>query len=212
MVSYQRLEYTKRTLQSILDTTPDVPQCEVVIVDNHSTEEGVVEYLSKMFANNKKLTVVFNPENNGWGSAINLVFRTLDWKSFDYILFSNNDVIYKPNWFEEAEKLMTKYPQIGILGLWKHPYHGIKQFLEDLVIKDDMPAVSWLIPRMVVEAAGNFPEHGACKTRGGNGEDSAYAHRVQNLGLWVCGPKEDLSEHIDGYDIPNLGKENEAYK
>ena len=114
IVSYQRLEYTKRTLQSILDTTPDVSQCEVVIVDNHSTEEGVVEYLSKMFANNKKLTVVFNPENNGWGSAINLVFRTLDWKSFDYILFSNNDVIYKPNWFEEAEKLMTKYPQIGI--------------------------------------------------------------------------------------------------
>lgn len=212
MVTHRRIEYTKRTLQSILGTTPDFSQCDVVIVDNDSQEEKMTRYLGEMFVKNQKVTVIFNPENNGWAAANNLVLKSsINWGDYEYILFSNNDVEYTAGWLAEVETLYQKYgDKIGILGLWKHTNHGVVQDLGDLIVKDDMPACCWVIRPSIIEEVGEFTVKGVCKTRGGNGEDTTYAKKVQANGYWVCGPKDDIAEHLDKYD--NSGGLNPAYQ
>jgi hypothetical protein len=97
--------------------------------------------------------------------------------------------------------------------LWQHPYHHARETLGDgVVIKDDMPATAWFFRSKDLQEFLPFPEHGPTKTRGGNGEDTAFRDKVQNkLGRWIAWPGVDLAHHLDGYDIPDLGKENTAY-
>jgi len=123
-------------------------------------------------------------------------------------------VTYEPDWFEKAKAIMEAHAEIGILGLWKHPYHGVRMTLPDgVIIKDDMPATAWFFRAKDLQSFLPFPEHGACRTRGGNGEDTAFRDKVQNkLGRWIAAPAVDLAHHMDGYDIPDLGKVNPAYE
>lgn len=190
MVTFNRREYTRRTLKSLQENGVN-PSRDGVIVDNSSTEIGMKKMLETWVHK-----VIHNPTNVGWGAAVNI---GLPWCDGEYILFSNNDVEYQPHWYIRSMELFAKYPKIGILGLWKHTAHSVVQDLGDFLIKDDMPAVAWLMPRHVVEEIGAFPEKGPCLTKGGNGEDSHYVHRVQAAGYWVGGPKEDFAIHIDGY-------------
>ncbi len=192
LTTHNRLEYTKRTMKSLLFTIP--ADTEYVLVDNCSTENGFEEYLNGM--EELGIKIIRMEENKGWGAAVN---EGLRYCNTEYILVTNNDVEYKQGWFEQSIGLYGKYPQIGILGVWKHTAHGVREDLGDIQIKDDMPAVGWLVKRSVLDQVGDFPEHGPCSTKGGNGEDSAYVNRVHKEGLWVVGPKEDIAVHIDGY-------------
>ena len=80
--------------------------------------------------------------------------------------------------------------------MWKHPAHGVQQDFGDLVKKDQMPAVAWLLKPKVIEDIGPMAEHGECLTKGGNGEDVTYCIKAEQKGYWVAGPKEDLEVHI----------------
>ena len=62
-----------------------------------------------------------------------------------------------------------------------------------------MPAVGWLMNKYAICKIGEFPEHGSCLTKGGNGEDVEYCIRAQEKGFYVCGLKEDVANHFDGY-------------
>lgn len=216
IVTFRRLEHFKKTADSLLATLPRGSR--LVIVDNASPEEEVhthVRHLVDTHPPGSPVTVqaLMLDKNVGWGAAMNEGLGTHNWQTFEYVLESNNDVDYEPNWAERAQKLMTQWKLIGILGLWAHPYHGVRgTLLDGTMIKDDMPATAWFFRSKDLAEFLPFPEHGACKTRGGNGEDVAFRDRVQNkFQRWICAPKTDLAHHMDGYDIPDLGKPNEAY-
>ena len=215
LVTYRRLAEFRRTVESLLPTLPE--GSVLLIVDNNSPDEGYYEYLQHVAITAPgavRVEVFIRPTNDGWGAAMNeglTVYK--EWRDYEFVLESNNDVEYDANWFERALNMMTAHPQIGILGGFKHPYHGTRKVLSDgLVIKDDMPACAWFMRSRDLAEFLPFPEHGPCKTRGGNGEDVGFRDKVQNkLGRWVCGMEPDWAKHIDGYDIPDLGKPNPAY-
>lgn len=195
VVAFNRLEYTRRTVRSLAATVPK--DTRVILFDNCSTEPGFREYaygeFRQTFPNSK---YVWRVSNAGWGQAVNEAL--VDAKT-EHVLVSNNDVEYKPGWYEECLRLYAKYPKIGVLGVWKHIHHGVLEDKGDLIVKDQMPAVGWLLRRQFIDEMGAFPVHGPCATKGGNGEDVAYCIRAAQKGYMVAGPKEDVATHIDGY-------------
>ncbi len=192
VITYNRLSYTRRTLESLFRT---VPNAYFIIYDNNSGDD-VKEYLRTLQMSPYKMKLCLASDNVGWGKAVNFCLREV---VTEYVLISNNDVEYKDGWYERLVHLYEKYPLIGVLGVWKHIAHGVKQAYDDLVVKDQMPAVGWLFKMSNINRIGQFDEHGPCATRGGNGEDVSYCIRTEQKGMWVCGPKEDVAVHIDGY-------------
>lgn len=192
VVTYNRVEFTKRTLDSLLKT---VPEARIYIYDNASTEEGMKELLDS-YLSKGNVNIHDSDQNFGWGKAVNEVFDNITVYDDDFVLLSNNDVEYSDDWYEKALALYEKYPNIGILGLWKHPNHGVKEDLGDLIVKDQMPATCWLLKPKVILDLGSIAEHGPCATKGGNGEDVDYCIKAEQKGYLVAGPKEDLAIHI----------------
>ena len=156
--------------------------------------------MSEYFSQLENIQVHFMGENYGWGKAVNqgLVFFK-NGNMSEYILISNNDVIYHDGWYEKCLQAYEKHPDTGILGVWKHTAHSTIAVDGEYVIRDQMPAVGWLMKRAVIDSVGAFPEHGPCPTKGGNGEDTEYCVRVQQKGYLVAGLKDDVATHIDGY-------------
>lgn len=195
VVTHNRLDYTRRTIESLLRTTPI--GTKFLIFDNHSDETGMREYLSSFAIDNPHdAYIVLGDRNLGWGAAVNIMLKEV---KTDLVLISNNDVVYEDDWYEKLLDLYEKYPQVGIMAVWKHTAHGVKQDLGDLIVKDQMPAVGWLMKMNFINTLAGFPEHGPCSTKGGNGEDVAMCIRTEEFGFLVAAPKEDVAYHIDGY-------------
>ena len=195
MTTWNRADYTIKTFKSLLET---VPKAKFIIVDNNSTD-GTKELLQQA---DSKHTFIIRDKNEGWGVAINEALAYIDYHNLkaDYILLSNNDVEYSEDWYSKAITLYEKYPQIGILGLWKHKNHGVYKDYGDLVTKDQMPATCWLLKPQTIKDLGPLAEHGECLMKGGNGEDVDYCIKAENFGYWVAGPVPDLAQHLDGYE------------
>jgi GT2 family glycosyltransferase len=197
LVTHNRLEYTKRTLKSLYDT---VPFAKLIVVDNDSGEPGMKDYLLRLLEKELPFTnmkIHCLTKNVGWGEAVNegLALHHDD----EMILISNNDVVYKTGWYDTCLDLYDNYANIGILGVWRHTAHGIREDFGDMLVMDNVPAVGWLMRDWIIEKVGDFPVHGPCATKGGNGEDTAYVHRTLDAGYLVCVPKKDVAIHIDGY-------------
>lgn len=211
MVTYRRFEHFKKTVESLLPTLPE--GSKLVIVDNYTEGEEVYEFMRSLGEYKRvKVEGILLDKNVGWGAAMNEGLRCHpEWREYGFVLESNNDVWYSKDWFVESQILMNKYQKIGILGLWKHPYHGVQLTFTDLLVKDDMPAVAWFMRSKDLSKFLPFPEKGKTKIAGGNGEDCDFTSRVKGMGYWVAAPKNDLAEHMDGPNLTNLGKDNPAY-
>lgn len=193
MVTHNRLEYSKRTLASIIRT---VPHARIFIYDNDSTEEGMQQWLTDTIQDGVS-EIYYSAENKGWAGAVNSVLE--EGPLNEFILLTNNDVEYYDGWYEKLLSLYEKYPQVGIMGVWKHRAHGVSKDHGDLVEKDDMPATGWLMKKSILDDVGPIPERGPCSTKGGNGEDTNYVNMVKQKGYLIGAPKEDVAIHIDGY-------------
>lgn len=205
IVVFNRLDYTKRTIDSLIRSL-GLGKFNLFIYDNNSTEVGMKEYLEGLHQVFPKLTyrLALGNENVGWGKALNYVLRAKEytpWEGWntEYFLLSNNDVEYADGWYEKLLELYDKYPLVGIMGVWKHTAHHKTADHGDLIEKDNMPAVGWLLKKSFIDEMGPFPENGPCLTRGGNGEDTTYVGRAIAKRFWIAAPKEDVAVHIDGY-------------
>ncbi len=211
LVNWNRLDYLKRTIASLVESNA-INDCErFIIVDNGSVEEGVIEFLQDI----KKLYrafIVCCPDNRGWGAAVN---NALSLSRSPFLLLLNNDVEFTIDFHKKMLGVIQEpfsIDPVGILGGWKHTSHGfVKDTLnmDDSVRKavhndifremDDVPAVCWMLSKSAMEKIGMLPEHGPCFSKGGNGEDSEYVQRMKVAGFLVGVTKEDVANHIDGY-------------
>jgi GT2 family glycosyltransferase len=198
LIVFNRLEYTQRTIASLV-ASGAYRDCErFIIVNNHSTDEGIDDFLLDM-SKYKKTYVMTRPNNDGWGTAVN---DALNLSRAKYVLLSNNDVEYLPGFHTRMFETFEHYPNVGILGVWRHTSHGqTRGGIDDAWFRDmdNVPAVGWMIPKVAMEKVGMLAEHGPCPTKGGNGEDTDYVMRMKNAGYLVGVPAQDLATHLDGY-------------
>lgn len=129
LITYNRLEYTKRTLRSLWGTI-DTPYC-LVVVDNNSTD-GTKKYLSQNDRQYRIDKVIFNPENYYPGKATNIGWEEgiEIFPEATHLMRLDNDMHLEKGWDKVAEQYFKKIPELGQLGLdheaIEHPQAGLR--------------------------------------------------------------------------------------
>ncbi len=112
MVTYDRLDCTKKALKSYLATVT-VP-FTMTIVDNGSTD-GTVEQLRSLSARADGPTIILLPENRYPGFATNRGWELAPPEA-TFLHRADNDWAYKPGWCDQVIAAFTD-PKVGQVGL-----------------------------------------------------------------------------------------------
>jgi len=115
--TYNRLDFTKRMLESFLrnTTTP----YHLFVVDNGSTD-GTPEYLSKTLIEAKHfehclgVEIKFNPENKGIAVGRNQGLLMADKFKDDYLCTLDNDIELPEHWLEDCIDILKANPRFAV--------------------------------------------------------------------------------------------------
>lgn len=108
IVNWNSLDYLCECLRSIFCGAPISP-FEVIVVDNHSSEDPSIQILAKFPA----VKVIRTATNLGFSAANNLGFRHSSGK---YLLFLNPDTVILDSALSTLLSVFTQLPDAGILG------------------------------------------------------------------------------------------------
>lgn len=116
LVTYNRLAYTKRTLDDYLSTV-SVPSF-LVVVDNASSD-GTQDYLRKLEKEGRIDKVILNAENYYPGRACNIGWLEglKEFPDATHLARLDNDLSLNAGWCEEAVRCFAAFPDLGQLGL-----------------------------------------------------------------------------------------------
>lgn len=122
-IAYNRLEYTKLALASVLaDPTEEF---SLTIWDNASTD-GTVEFLKKEVSDSRISDIVFSKENIGQTAAVNEIWSK---SKADLLGKLDNDCLLTPGWTRILAEAHKDIPNLGVVACWHF-------FPEDFDYKD----------------------------------------------------------------------------
>lgn len=122
-ITYNRLEATKRAIESYLETV-SVP-FTMIVVDNCSTD-GTVEWVQEEFPwgawernedGSQQSYYWLSPENLYPGKACNEGWSMLEYWHADFLHRADNDFAFREGWCEEVMERFEENPRLGQLGL-----------------------------------------------------------------------------------------------
>jgi len=117
VVTYNNLECLARVTRDILEKT--TYPCELIIVDNHSTDPKVREYLYEL-ERQDNVRVIRLDRNIYYFPAVNAGIRKAD-PEHRYTLILNDDVIIESdNWIQEMIKVLESNEDIAYVGDFMH--------------------------------------------------------------------------------------------
>tara|TARA_B100000287_G_scaffold253138_1_gene237841 strand:- start:10386 stop:11177 length:792 start_codon:yes stop_codon:yes gene_type:complete len=122
IVSYNRLDYTKKCIESFRRVKPE--GSIIVVIDNGSTD-GTREYLQEEQEKNDDFGYIFPEENIYVGGAWELAANTLD--DSEYVLLLDNDAFFREkdkNWFDVCKSFFESMPSLGSIGMYDVPKPG----------------------------------------------------------------------------------------
>jgi len=111
MVTYNRLDLTKRTLNNLFDTTKY--PFRLIIIDNNSTD-GTKEYLKNLNPNCLSYNYHFNEQNLGIASGRNKALLIADQYNDQWLATIDNDVEFPTNWLNECIEIINANPNFNI--------------------------------------------------------------------------------------------------
>ncbi len=126
MVTYDRLDLTKKTIDLLLKSTKN--PFSLVIVDNGSSD-GTVEYLKKFKGESliisdsrehgplKHVDLILLPENKGIAVGRNLALKKADELKPIFYCTIDNDVQMPDGWLESAIKILEANKNYGAIGV-----------------------------------------------------------------------------------------------
>ena len=84
---------------------------EVIFIDNDSPDKSGLEFVRENYGS---VRIVANEENSGYAGAAN---QGIGLAKGDYVMITNPDIIFEPNYFEKAAERMEKDEMVvGVLG------------------------------------------------------------------------------------------------
>jgi GT2 family glycosyltransferase len=96
-----------------LDTKTDYPNLEIIVIDNGSTDQRVLDLYQSLACQNPRTIVKIEPEPFNFARSIN---KGLRHAAGDLILLLNNDIeITESGWLREMAACFA-YPRTGIVG------------------------------------------------------------------------------------------------
>lgn len=116
LVTYNRLSYTIRTIDSLLSTI-QVPYY-LVVVDNNSTD-GTKLYLADLLQLSKCHKKILNPDNYYPGKATNIAWAEglKEYPEATHLMRCDNDMHFEKGWDTKAQEYFEKIDRLGQLGL-----------------------------------------------------------------------------------------------
>lgn len=210
MVTYNRIELTKRTVQSILDNTNK--HFNFVIIDNGS-KDGTVEYLKsleRMEENaahgGKPLKCSFHitrlPENKGIAVGRNMALKKGVELGTDWFCTIDNDVEIPEGWLTECIDIMKANPKFAMIGVnmeeVRYPMIESNGYKFQDKPRGNLGTACIVFPAKLQKMLGYFStEYGKYGE-----EDADYGMRTRVLGLKL-GYIEEMGNHIGvgDYDV-----------
>jgi glycosyltransferase involved in cell wall biosynthesis len=120
MITYNRLELTKKTLELLDNRTKS--NFRLVVVDNGSTD-GTVEYLKKMrlayamWPCLKIMDLILLSENKGIAIGRNIALKKADELNAKWYCTLDNDVEMPDGWLDECIDILEKNKSYGAIGV-----------------------------------------------------------------------------------------------
>lgn len=126
LVSWDKLDYTKACLESLLTSLRDGEiDYRLLIVDNASRPE-VVAYLKAFQAEHPRVELLCNEQNLGWVRAVNQGIR---WSTAPFICWLNNDLVLLDGWLSAMLRVAAADPRIGLVNPgWKLRHETLDMF------------------------------------------------------------------------------------
>lgn len=199
LVTYNRLDYTKRTLGHLWDTMTE--PYYLVVSDNHS-DDGTIEYLKSLEKRKKIDKLIANPDNYYPGKATNIGWAD-GLKEYDAKLLMrlDNDMLLKPGWYDAAVSYFKAIPELGQLGIDHEAIEHPKASLRELTI-NGKTVNPWpgcvggpnIIRRKIWDMGIRYQE-----IRWDDGrhsplqEDSKFSKSIQDIGFLTGHMTEDLA-------------------
>jgi len=117
LVTYNRLDYTKRTLRNFRHTISDDTEYYMVAVDNAS-HDGTQVYLKNQERSGSIDKVILNPDNYYPGKATNIGWEEglKEFPEAQYLMRLDNDMELKKGWDKAFEEYFKAIPELGQLG------------------------------------------------------------------------------------------------
>lgn len=111
ILNYITWQETARCIESIRDNAPE-ESVRIYVVDNASPE---VEQL-KEICSREKAELLCNTRNMGYAAGNNVGLKRAMDDGCDYIVISNNDILYQQGSITGMRRFLEKHPEYGIVG------------------------------------------------------------------------------------------------
>jgi len=131
VLSYNKIELTKKCLASLKKNTLDGILVEIVVVDNASTD-GSVDFLRSL----KWIKLIENKENLGFSRANNQGAKE---SRGDILVFLNNDTEVRSGWLEGITEIFETEKNVGAVGIKLLFPDGKIQHAGLIISKDKVP-------------------------------------------------------------------------
>jgi len=208
-ISWGRIEYTKKSIASILENT-NREDFDLIWWDNGSDKE-MTEWIKQICIENNFYYIFFK-KNEGLTKAMNNQMKIMS-KIFNYDVFCHiaNDIICPPNWLNGVFEAI-KSKKVGVVGLnleftdfEKVMVDGVE--LEKIRPDGNICGAHYCIPRWIYELLGGFRD-----VHGGYGQqDANHSLQVKSLPMDVWLYYLPLDKYR-GEDLGGTGKTYDDYQ
>lgn len=114
MVTYNRLELTKQTVENLYNTIHE--PFNFIIVDNNSTDE-TVEYLNKLNKEKNNIHLKLNNTNRGIAIGRNQALLIANKLNTNWYVTIDNDVLLPEGWLDECINILKANRGFGSIGV-----------------------------------------------------------------------------------------------
>ncbi len=147
---YNGEQYLKRLLPSIANQTFN--DYEVIIIDDSSPDESVVEYIKTFIKDHRNMQLIENRENLGFVKTCNKGIRL---SKGEYICLLNQDTEVKSNFVERNVEILDADGSVGALSCVIVDQDGDNWFTGSPPLK--LPPVNQLSPSRSTMIQDNTP-------------------------------------------------------
>ena len=209
-LTWNRFEYTKLSLNSILENT-NREDYELNIWDNGSTDEGMVDWLRQVCVDNK-FSYMFFKRNEGLTRAMNNQMRIMDrMHKTDVFCHISNDIIVPKNWLDGVFEAI-KSKKVGAVGLnlenkITDPVDVDGVQLEKITPDGCIGGMHYCIPKWMYDLLGGF-KHVALNY---GQQDANYSLQIKMLPLDVWDYYLPLTKYV-GDHLGVTGKIYDEYE
>lgn len=195
MVTYNRLEFTKQSVDSLIKFTK-FPHT-ITVIDNNS-QDGTKEYLTNLKENGIIKNLVLLEENVGVAKASNLAW-SLEPNAEYYLKFDNDIVIEKDDWLEQMVKVIEAIPEAGAVAYNFEPVSYSHSFVNNVKVRikkeGNLGGACILIPNRTKDILGYWNEDFGLYGE----EDADYGYRISSAGLLnIYMDDENIGKHLPG--------------